>query len=200
MRKDLVQDIIEPVWFHGYSGTVRQSALYDANSKIYALAYNNILGLSKEGGEEGAPITWTQTIISEHKYPITCFTQGLEGKLLVTADDNSYSHVPATESSRILLWDTSKMVVNGTIYLSAGAKLLDVSADGSLLLVVLADEFSTLNLYDLSTKSIVFSKLLGSGEILDIAFGATNTQFAVTSDKNVDFYFCLLYTSDAADE
>lgn len=189
MRKDLPQDIFEPTWIHGYSGTIRQSALYDANSKIYALAYNNILGLSKEGGEEGAPIVWTQTIISEHRYPITCFSQALDGKLLVTADDSASSNISGSEPSRIVLWDTLKMVVSGIIFIPTGAKLMDVSTDGTLLLVVLSDEFNTLNLYDLSTKSIIFSTLLGSEDVTDIAFGATNSQFAVSSGKYVDFYF-----------
>ncbi len=206
-RKDPSQDTLTPVWVHGFGSSsaprMRRNCVYSSTGAILYPASNHVVALKKD--EEGV---WSQKILSEHVFPLTCLDIDSTGTKLATADRivgyDSFGKPLSemTSVARINIWDLQSGSVSGNIAVSpsaVGVRLLDFSANGKYLLALLEDAVNTVTIYDTTTCVSVFTRQLfepskfnqknmEAEKILDIKFSGTNSIFATAGTNGVTFY------------
>eukprot|EP01032_Pedospumella_encystans_P028615 gene28615-32318_t len=157
-RNDPPEDLFEPVWLNGVN-TARVGAV-SIKETVAPLMHrsvkyaNNILPPEPEAvpeGEEVVPVViptvvlgsaasqvfvmkkdeetgWNQQLFNQHSAAISCLDVHYGKNLLVTAENNGVN-------SRVVIWDLATFTVLSTIADRHGVKFIDISENGTLLLV-----------------------------------------------------------------
>ena len=101
----------------------------------------------------------------------------------------------ADQLSRIVVWDTSDNSVIASFPVESGVRQVDFSPSGRKVLALLADALNTVTIYDIASKSIVFSAPLTEAgadttkvKIADCRFCGTDAMFAYVGTEGVVFY------------
>jgi hypothetical protein len=204
LRKDAPQDTLSPLWMHGFGSSsaprMKRTGFYTHNGSVLYPASNHVITMKKD--EEGV---WSQQVLSEHKFPITCMDMDGTATLLATGDrvmgfDDFGEPTQPNFFAVVNIWNLKTGAVKGTITApasAAGVRYLDFSADGKLLLVLMEDNFNTLNIYNVDSLTLVFTKKLfdpvgGTSsvaeKILDVKFSGTDSIFATAGTFGMTFY------------
>ena len=193
-RVDPCQDVFDLSWIFGYAGSMRRSAAYTADGRIVYVASKDVVALSLRS-EEGS---YAQTLMSDHMYPITCFSLDALGNTLVTADavtsaapSAAYEGAGLGDRAKLNVWDAATGALTSSIDVieAAGVQYVDISPLSTLLLAVFADEQKTVSVFNLATKDVIFTKRLGSDvTVLDARFAGTESIFAIATSTGLELF------------
>eukprot|EP01034_Spumella_vulgaris_P026913 gene26913-33561_t len=194
IRYDAPEDVFEGLWVNGLNTTrdvspMHRCARYTETSagvsSIVFTAANHLLSM-KKGEETG----WVQTALTEHGRTITAIDTNAHRGILVTGDD-------AGARSKVVIWETLvSNAVLATLTVPFGVRFLDLSHNGTMLLVVSSDPVATATVYNISaynnilpvfTTQLLISSAAGA-TVNDVRFTGTNSMFAVGDTQGLRFF------------
>lgn len=160
-------------------GAAEEAPAVPPSVPIIYTAGNHVI-ISKKNEESGQ---WVQSIYTEHDHPISAFEIHYVKNLLVTADYALDGASSSTSAHQLVVWNFSSMKVQKHIPVPHAVKFLDISANGTLALVVYADIRTTVAVIDLQTGLPVFTRSLLldalKDRVTDARFFGTTNLFAV---------------------
>eukprot|EP01035_Chromulina_nebulosa_P019260 gene19260-25115_t len=171
------EDSIVPVWIHGLNSS--PGAVYSDKNEVIYSASRHIIRLSRN--DENA---LSQNILSIHKKAIGNLTISSDRKVLATTDSDG-------NESLILLWDLQLGIVTWSISPGNNSVVSHVKFNGEanrLLVTYKQLEIIYISMYDLRTKSIVFTTPFNKAVVNCIEFARSSSIFAIGSDTGISFF------------
>ena len=187
VRTDPPEDVLEPLWMHGQRCfDTRGSVRYGANGEV--LFACSAIGVSMKKDEESG--LWKQSFQFDHDAPITCLTTNNDRTLCATADRVDGALGGEQKWARILLWNTAnnENVASMDVVGCTGVRYLDFSADSKHIIALSTDQHNYVMMFDVATKTMVYSAHFGLSTILDIKFSYSSSSFAVAGSDGIKFF------------